>query len=45
MAVGLVLDTTVARTLLIPALVSLFESDSRLGRRAEEADSPAPAGG
>jgi putative drug exporter of the RND superfamily len=45
MAVGLILDTTVARTLLIPALVSLFESDSRLARHAEEANSPAPAGG
>jgi RND superfamily putative drug exporter len=44
MAVGLLLDTTLARTLLIPALVSLFEDDSRLGRRAERADAPAPAG-
>ncbi len=45
MAVGLILDTMLARTLLIPALVSLFEDDSRLGRRAERADAPAPAGG
>jgi len=45
MAVGLILDTMLARTLLIPALVSLFEDGSRLAQRAREADSAAPAGG
>jgi len=43
MAVGLILDTMIARTLLIPALVSLFGRGERRETRAAEHPEPSPS--